>query len=215
MTSAAILSDRLLRANSVTSELERWCQEHGIGDHQIVAIHQPGVSSKALDNDSLDALNDQRAARGATFRPVRLVTGEITVVEALNWYFPTNLTATMREQLSTTNRSFGHVIAQLHPRRRTFFVRHFACGLQVSPRQAAAGCLVAFEHRAIVQAADGSPLAVVHERFLTTLLHRVTASADDRVAHGDGGNCALQKWPLAFRADDRSEATRDRLGSAR
>ena len=99
MTNAAELSERLLRANSATRELEGWCQRHGVGDGRIVAIRQTDATPEKLDDDSLDALNDHRAAQNATFRRVRLATAGIAVVEALNWYFPTNLTAEMREQL--------------------------------------------------------------------------------------------------------------------
>jgi hypothetical protein len=124
MTSAAELSERLLRADSATRELEQWCQQHGIGDGRIVAIRQADESPERLDDHSLDVLNNYRAAKSASFRRVRLITAGIAVVEALNWYFPANLTAEMREQLLTTEMPFGHVIAQLHPRRHTFFVRH-------------------------------------------------------------------------------------------
>jgi hypothetical protein len=51
------------------------------------------------------------------------------------------------------------VIAQFRPHRRTYLVRH------AKPERNA----FVFEHRAVVHAEDDSPLAVVHERFLTTL----------------------------------------------
>jgi chorismate-pyruvate lyase len=179
MTGSAELSERLLGADSATRELERWCQQHGVGDGRIVALRQTDASPEKLDDDSLDALNDHRAARSATFRRVQLVTAGIPVVEALNWYFPTNLTPEMREQLLTTDMPFGHVIARLHPRRHTFFVRH-SPARHVDLRQGANGTV--FEHRAIVQAGDASPLAVVHERFLASLLRPVAASVDRTLA---------------------------------
>jgi chorismate-pyruvate lyase len=178
MTSAAELSERLLRADSATRELEQWCQQHGIGDGRIVAIRQADESPERLDDHSLDVLNNYRAAKSASFRRVRLITAGIAVVEALNWYFPANLTAEMREQLLTTEMPFGHVIAQLHPRRHTFFVRHSPPARQAGPQQGANGSPFAFEHHAIVRSVDASPLAIVHERFLTTLLHPTIASVD-------------------------------------
>jgi hypothetical protein len=93
MMSASELSDRVLRANSATRELELWCQQHGIGDGRIVAIREAGAAPEELDDHSISALNGM--AREATFRRVQLVTGGIPVVEALNWYFPGNLTARM------------------------------------------------------------------------------------------------------------------------
>jgi chorismate-pyruvate lyase len=158
--SASELSDRVLRANSATRELELWCQQHGIGDGRIVAIREAGAAHEELDDHSINALNGM--AREATFRRVQLVTGGIPVVEALNWYFPGNLTARMCNQLLTTKEPFGRVIAEFRPHRRTYLVKH------AKPDHAT----FAFEHRAIVHAEDASPLAVVHERFLTTLLRQ-------------------------------------------
>jgi hypothetical protein len=41
---------------------------------------------------------------------------------------------------------------------------------QFAELRSADNCRFVFEHRAVVRAADGAPLAVVHERFLKTLL---------------------------------------------
>jgi chorismate-pyruvate lyase len=168
MSSVAELSERLLCVGSATRELERCCKQHG-------AIRQTDVVGERLDDDSLDALNDHRAAQPATFRRAQLAIAGIAVVEALNWYFPTNLTAEIREQLLTTDIPLGHVIAPLRPRRRTFFVLHSASTRQADLQQGANRSSFVFEHRAIVYAVDALPLAIVHERFLSTLFNPAAA----------------------------------------
>ena len=162
------LSERILRAKSATKELELWCGENRIGNGQIVAFVETDAASQALDDESLDALDYPEAPRLAKFRQVRLATAGIVVVNALNWYVPGNLTPDMNQKLLTTDVPFGHVVAPLQPWRRTFFVRRYmSSGLAES--WSSKNCGIAFEHRAVVRAAGGAPLAVVHERFLQTL----------------------------------------------
>ena len=164
-----MLSERILRAKSATGELELWCRQNCIGDGRIVAIADNDVAPHTLDDDSLEALGHPEARQLAKFRDVRLATAGTVVVDALNWYFPGNLTPDMNVQLLTTNIPFGHVVAPLHPWRRTFFVRRCTPSQFAEPRSAE-NCWLVFEHRAVVRAADGAPVAVVHERFLKTLL---------------------------------------------
>jgi hypothetical protein len=118
-----MLSERILRTKSATEELELWCQQHRIGDGHIVAIADNDVVPRALDYDSLEALGHPEARQLVKFRGVRLATAGTVVVDALNWYFPGNLTPDMNVQLLTTNIPFGHVVAPLHPWRRIFSVR--------------------------------------------------------------------------------------------
>ena len=94
---------------------------------------------------------------------MRLATAGLVIAKALYWYFPESLTPEMREQLLTTNMSFGRVVAGLSPRRRTFFLTR----CQYSDME---GSQVAFEHHAVVHSLGGAPLAVVHEQFLATLV---------------------------------------------
>jgi hypothetical protein len=164
-----MLSERILRAKSATEELELWCRQHCIGDGRIVAIADNDVASHILDDESLEALDHPEARQLVKFRRVRLATAGTVVVDALNWYFPVNLTPDMNVQLLTTNVPFGHVVAPLHAWRCTFFVRRCTPSQFAEPRSAE-NCWLVFEHRAVVRAADGAPLAVVHERFLKTLL---------------------------------------------
>ncbi len=162
------LSERILRAKSATRELELWCGQHRIGNGQIVAFVEHDAASQPLDDESLDELNYLEAQRLAKFRHVKLATEGIVVVDALNWYLPSNLTPDMNLQLETTGIPFGHVVAPLHPWRHTFFVRRSTPN-QFAESCSADTCRVVFEHHAVVRAAGGAPLAVVHERFLKTL----------------------------------------------
>jgi chorismate-pyruvate lyase len=162
------LSERILCAKSATRELELWCRQHRIGNGRIVAFVKNDTSLQELDDESLDVLNYLEARRLAKFRHVKLATEGIVVVDALNWYLPTNLTPAMNQQLQTTDIPFGHVVAPLHPWRHTFFVRRCMPD-QLAERSSADTCRIAFEHHAVVRAASGAPLAVVHERFLKTL----------------------------------------------
>lgn len=159
----AELSERILRAASATRELEHWCAQHGLGDGRIIALCDRGAQPQRLDDNSLDALAWPAAAKNALFRRVQLATAGLVVAEALNWYFPASLTEEMREQLLTTDTPFGRVVAPLNPSRRTFFVTRCLPPHAGQPQ-------VAFEHHAVVHAANGTPLAVVHEQFLDTLL---------------------------------------------
>jgi hypothetical protein len=156
------LSERILRADSATRELERWCAQHDLGDGRIVALCERDALPQRLDDNSMDTLAYPAAREHALFRSVQLATAGLVVAKALNWYFPENLTPEMREQLLTTNIPFGCVVAPFNPSRRTFFLSRCQ---SAEPD----GTQVAFEHHAIVHAANGAPLAVVHERFLGTL----------------------------------------------
>lgn len=156
------LSERILRANSATRELEQWCGQHGLGDGRVFALCERDARPQRLDDASLDALAYPAAREHALFRRVRLATAGLVVAKALNWYFPENLTPEMHRQLLTTDTPFGRVVAAFSPRRRTFFVTR-------RQHPDAEGSQVSFEHHAAVHSAAGAPLAVVHEQFLTTL----------------------------------------------
>lgn len=160
------LSDRILQGTSATRELERWCRERSIGVGLITAAWSTAEAAPILDDDSLEALNCPTAIRTARFRRVQLMSGGTAVALALNWYFPKNLSPAMQYQLRTTNTPFGKVVASLHPWRRTFFIERYM------PAGFADVNDVAFEHRAVVRAGGGAPLAVVHERFLNSLVQR-------------------------------------------
>jgi hypothetical protein len=97
------LSERMLRANSATMELGRWCQQRAIGDGRLVALCARHAIPEVLDDDSLEALNYHDVRGSTAFRRVQLATAGIIVADALNWYFPAQLSAQMRETLETTD----------------------------------------------------------------------------------------------------------------
>jgi hypothetical protein len=167
------LSDRILRASSTSEALERWCRERGIGDGHIVALCARHAIPEALDDDNLEALYP-RDVRGQTrFRRVRLVTADIAVVDALNWYFPDRLTADIREALETTSIPFGRAISALKPKRCTFLIRRCTPEQLVDAQGSIYPAGTAFEHRTVIYGQDDAPLAVVHEQFRAVLLCRV------------------------------------------
>jgi hypothetical protein len=157
------LSAQVLSANSATRALEKWCQDRGIGTGTIRALVNRSATPQSLDDDSLDALGHPAVRSDIVFREVRLVTGDVELITAFNWYLPGNLTPEMRTQLQTTDTPFGCVVAPLSPRRRTF------CERRQLPAHPFDFSQPAFEHHALVARSDGVPLAVVHEHFLWNL----------------------------------------------
>jgi hypothetical protein len=164
------LSERILRANSSSEELERWCSERNIGDGRIVALCARHTAPGALDHASLEALYPRNLRGPTRFRRVRLVTADIVAVEALNWYFPDNLTTEICETLETTNIPFGRAIKALNPKRRTFLVRRCTPEQLIDAQGSIGPTGTAFEHRTVVYGEDDAPLAVVHERFRAVLV---------------------------------------------
>ena len=104
---------------------------------------------------------------------MRLATAGVVVVDALNWYFPDNLSSDICEHLEKTDIPFGRAIKHLNPKRRTFLVRRCTPEQLVDARGSIDPTSTAFEHRAVVYREDGVPLAVVHERFRAILVFRV------------------------------------------
>jgi len=166
---AHTLSERILAANSATFELERWCMERGIGDGRIVALCDRTARAEALDDASREAAYPRDCAENR-FRRVKLATSGIVVADALNWYFPSRLTAGMRDVLDTTDVAFGRAITALDPRRRTFLVHQCAREQLAEARRSQDMTPVIFKHHALVLGSDGALLAVVHERFRAALL---------------------------------------------
>jgi len=160
------LSERLLSANSVTEEIERWCCERGISHGRLIATCARDAKAKFLDEESLEAMQGNAHAE-PEFRCVQLATEGVAVVDALNWYFPANLTPEICEALRNSSVPFGRAIRTLRPKRRTFFVKQSTAAQIASSRDQTE---TAFEHRAIVLREDGVPVAVVHERFRMVLI---------------------------------------------
>jgi chorismate-pyruvate lyase len=163
-------SERILRSNSVTDQLERWCGEYMIGNGRLVALRTRNEPQEVIDDESLDILSTYKSHGKIRFRRVRLATAGLTLVDAMNWYFPDNLDSDICHKLETTDIPFGRAISHLNPRRRTFFVWRATPEQLVNRRGLIDPSSIAFEHRAVVCREDNVPLAVVHERFRSTLL---------------------------------------------
>jgi chorismate-pyruvate lyase len=174
------LSERILETKSSTLELERWSREQGIGNSSIVAVRDRYAPPQRLDCDSLD-LGATPPQDEVVYRSVQLVMEGTVLVDAENWFFPNRLTKDMRHELATTDRSFGHVIAALQPVRRTFFVKRctphelkslhrLVCVPHLHDDGRPPRLDHVFEHRALVQLRDGTPLAVVHEYYRAALV---------------------------------------------
>jgi len=163
------LSERILGANLATEALEAWCRENAIGDGRVIALRAPDPAPETMDEESLEALYPYSPDKSARFRCVRLATAGTVIVNALNWYFPENLSRDICTKLDTTDIPFGRAVKHLHPKRRTFFVRRCAPE-QFNDTEEIAPTFTAFEHRAVVYGGNGAPLAIVHERFLASLV---------------------------------------------
>jgi chorismate-pyruvate lyase len=173
-------SEKILRSNSATEQLELWCKENKIGDGRIAALCERQAPYEAIDGDSLDALvGYQSPGKSTGFRRVRLASAGLVLVDALNWYFPDNLTSEMNQELETTDVPFGRAVKALRPRRRTFAVWRATPEQLMSCQEPIDPATIAFEHRAVVYRTDNIPLAIVHERFRVALFLRAPEVTQD------------------------------------
>jgi hypothetical protein len=157
------LNARLLAARIATRVLEVWCRERGIADGTIVVRRHETAEPEPLDLDSLQALGGDVGS--VTFRKVAIKLAGITLVDASNWYFPHRLTPDMRHRL-TTDCPFGEAVEALRPQRRTYFVR-LARPEEIDGAMPPVHVL---EHRALLHLADGTAIAVVHEKYRAVLV---------------------------------------------
>lgn len=169
LRAAEELSDRLLATPLATRALEPWCRERGIADGTIVVRRHPAPTPEPLDPDSLAWLGGD--PRGLVFRRVDIRLCGITLVDAANWYFADRLTPAMRERL-LGDTPFGEAIVELAPRRKTFSVS-LAPSAEIdaaAARRLEASPVHVLEHRALLHRDDGTPIAVVHERYRAVLV---------------------------------------------
>lgn len=170
LRAAEALSSRLLMTQLATTALEDWCRARGLGSGRITVRRHEQPAPAVLDPDSLAALGGD--ARGTTLRRVDIRRGGIVLVDAVNWYFADRLTAAMRERLRGDT-PFGEAIAALTPRRRTFHVSVAPADVvEAAIREPGpdADAVHVFEHRAALDLPDGTPVAVVHERYRAVLV---------------------------------------------
>lgn len=171
------LSDRLLASPSATAVLQSWCEEHGIGQGKIAAVHLPLARQPAVADYVLDALMPTRRET-ITVRCVRLVRGRYCLSEADNWFVPERLTKMMVQTLATTNIPFGRVIERVKPFRRTISIRFLPSSVDCGARAPESeNAMPIFEHTAVVHRADGTPVSVVHEVYRSTLLQPLMAQS--------------------------------------
>lgn len=170
VAAAEALSSRLLLTQLATRALEDWCRVRGLGSGHISVRRHDQPALAKLDADSLAALGGD--ARGTTLRRVDIRLGSVVLVDAVNWYFADRLTAAMRERLRGDT-PFGEAISALKPRRRTFHVSVAppeVIGAATRDAGPDAAAVHVFEHRAALDLPDGTPVAVVHERYRAVLV---------------------------------------------
>lgn len=168
------LSYHLLRAPTATEALEAWCEEYDLSTGSITAMKRVDSSPRYIDEEALDDLWLQ-PNEWLEPRRVLLVRGGLPLCEADNWFVPQRLPPDVRTALKTTNVPFGAAIRDLHPARRTYFVRFASFASEDSPATdfslpVLSRSAVILEHRAMVFDGDRRPLAVVTERYLASLV---------------------------------------------
>src|SRR5262249_31086584 len=97
------------------------------------------------------------------FRHVQLRCGTVVLSEATNWYVPARLTAAMNRELDTTDTPFGVVVRALGFTRRTLDARPLWSPPQPLPE-------AVLEHRALLLLPDGTPISLVDETYMRSVL---------------------------------------------
>jgi hypothetical protein len=166
------LNGELLASRSATATLEKWCADHRLAaDPKIVATPAQGAQ-KPPAPETLRRLGVERA-EAVKYRHVELSCGAHVLSRADNWYAPERLAPEMNRALETSETPFGKVIAPLQPWRRTIEAKILAAplsaGWEMRRDAAEAGDYEPppdiIEHRALVLAGDGRPLAEVVETY--------------------------------------------------
>lgn len=159
---ARALSDHVLGSPTATGGLLSWCEARGLSAGPITVDLRRDVEPRPLDEECRAALKAGPLEK-VIYRLVVLRRGALVLAEADNWFRPRLLTPAMLEALETTDIPFSGVIEPLEPVRRTFGVSFD------TPRL---GADYAVEHRAVLAGPDGTPIAVVRERFRADLVAR-------------------------------------------
>jgi hypothetical protein len=149
----AALAARLDSGRPATAVLRAWCDAHGLGAGPIRARKRRPVAAPARDARAARHLGDGERA----VRRVALVRGRLPLALAELRWRPERLPADVRRVLAATDRPFGDVVAPLDPERRTLAVH----------RPAARCTILSVEAVVLI---DERPVAVVHERYLATLI---------------------------------------------
>lgn len=179
------LNGRLLAGASATATLEKWCADHHMAQMpKVVARRVPGPERAP------DAETRKRLGVGpdepVKYRHVELVCGDHVLSEADNWYVPGRLSSEANRLLETSETPFGKAIQSVHPYRRTIEARILwsplpegwettqAAANPDAPTPAPRNIIL---HRAVVFAADQTPLSEVEERYTREALDFVRPAA--------------------------------------
>lgn len=162
----AALDAALLRCDSATAALERWCREHGPASPGGVRV-QVERDTAVAPAPGLQAMLQVSDAEPVHHRRVRLIFARVVLSEADNWYVPGRLTPAMGRRLHRSDMPFGRVVRALRFRR----VRLAAEVLWAPPASSGApdraSSLPAhvLRHRALLLRADGAPFSHVAETY--------------------------------------------------
>jgi chorismate-pyruvate lyase len=153
----------LLRHDSATVALERWCLARG-------AAGRMRVVAEPVRCPAADPTDDQRRrlqvgpADLVRYRRVRLSIAGRVLSEAENWYVPGRLTTGMNRLLASTDTPFGRVVRHLR------FRRHLLAADVLWPAAEAGAPGHVLRHRALLVGADGAPISEVLETYMWAAL---------------------------------------------
>jgi hypothetical protein len=148
------LAARLAGGRPATAVLRAWCEAHSLGAGPIRARKRRPVTVPARDARATEHLGRDG---DLALRRVALCRGRLPLSFAELRWRPDRLPADCRRALATTDRPFGEVIAPLAPERRTLAMI----------RPASRRAVLVVEAVVLV---DARPVAVVHERYLASLI---------------------------------------------
>ena len=165
------LNAELLRHDSATLALERWCRVRG-------AAHRPRIAAQVLHAGAASTTADQRRRLGiergqhVRYRRVRLSLAGCVLSEADNWYVPERLTAEMNRELESTDIPFGRVIQNLRFRRLTLAADLFGVpqAPEVDLTDGAIRRTPVLRHRALLVIDSGVPVSEVVETYMRAAL---------------------------------------------
>jgi chorismate-pyruvate lyase len=169
----AALHAVLLRHDSATEALERWCRSR-------LTASRARVAAEIVPCTPAEPCPDQRRRLGVgpaevvRYRRVRLTCAGRVLSEAENWYVPGRLTAEMNRLLAATDTPFGRVVQALR------FRRHLLAADMLWAPPVAGGDAGACDdpaapphvlrHRALLVSADGAPISEVVETYMSASL---------------------------------------------
>ena len=148
------LAARLAGGRPATAVLRAWCEAHGLGAGPIRARKRRPLTVPARDARAAAHLGRDG---DLALRRVALCRGRLPLSFAELRWRPDRLPADCRHALANTDRPFGEVIAPFAPERRTLAMI----------RPASRRAVLVVEAVVLV---DARPVAVVHERYLASLI---------------------------------------------